>query len=78
MLPSHDAGQVDSLNFLPILSISTLITEVLILTGLMFARNVHRTLLRSYVVTSRRSVTTLEGNPHIVRLAILQAFTTNT
>ena len=79
VLPSHDAGQVDSLNiYSHFLSISTLITQVLILTGLMFARNVHRILLRSNVVTSRRSVTTLEGNPHIVRLAILQAITTNT
>lgn len=64
--------------FTPILSISTPNTQVLILTGLMFARNVQRTLLRPNVVTSRRSVTTLEGNPHIVRLAILQAITTNT
>ena len=53
-------------------------TQALILTGLMFARNLHRTLLRRSAVTSRRSVTTLEGNPHIVRPAILQAFTTNT
>lgn len=36
----------------------------------MFARNVHRALLRPVIVTSRRSVATLEGYPHIVRLTM--------
>lgn len=52
-------------------------TKLLIRTALMLARTVHRALARPIAGISRRSVATLEGNSHIVRLIMLLASPTD-